>query len=222
MLEHCCGDMLPFSQKRISEVGHCCWEIRPGAQSAFQFIPKVFGGDEVRALCKPVMIFQTDLDKPCLYGPCFVKVGSTESSRMSLYAVALRFPFTGTKEPKPWKKQPQTIIPLPPNFTVNTMVVFSWHLPNPELQSLLYRRTVPRVLCCTVPWSAKRQPRLNVYKNVRKCIFLPFSQNYAWPLPVNHFKKETRKERCNTILRAGLCPKKAPYSLYSALLSSAL
>ena len=28
-----------------------------------------------------------------------VTVGSTESSRMSLYAVALTFPFTGTKGP---------------------------------------------------------------------------------------------------------------------------
>uniref|UniRef100_A0A0E9U4Y3 Uncharacterized protein n=1 Tax=Anguilla anguilla TaxID=7936 RepID=A0A0E9U4Y3_ANGAN len=35
----------------------------------------------------------------------------------SLYAVALRFPFTGTNCPKPQKKQPQTIIPPPPNFT---------------------------------------------------------------------------------------------------------
>ena len=50
------------------------------------------------------------------------KVGSTESSRMSLSAVALRFPFTGTKGPRlNHEKQPQTIIPPPPNFTVGTM-----------------------------------------------------------------------------------------------------
>ena len=65
------------------------------------------------------MLFHTDLDKPFLYGPRFVhggivmliqemgfpncchKVGSSEPSRMSLYAVALRFPFTGTKGPSP-------------------------------------------------------------------------------------------------------------------------
>ena len=42
---------------------------------------------------------------------------------MSLYAVALRFPFTGTMGPSPnHEKQPQTIIPSPPNFTVSTMV----------------------------------------------------------------------------------------------------
>ncbi|KAK6297583.1 hypothetical protein J4Q44_G00321660 [Coregonus suidteri] len=39
-----------------------------------------------------------------------------------LYAVAFRFPFTGTKGPSPnQEKQPQTIIPPPPNFTVGTM-----------------------------------------------------------------------------------------------------
>ena len=49
-------------------------------------------------------------------------VGSTESSRISLYAVKLRFPFIGTKGPSPnHEKQSQTIIPHPPNFTVSTM-----------------------------------------------------------------------------------------------------
>ena len=37
-------------------------------------------------------------------------------------AVALIFPFTGTKWPSPnHEKQPQSIILLPPNFTVGTM-----------------------------------------------------------------------------------------------------
>ena len=40
MLEHCCGDL--FSHKSRSEVGYWCWAIRPGSQSVFQFIPKVF------------------------------------------------------------------------------------------------------------------------------------------------------------------------------------
>ena len=40
-------------------------------QSAFQFIPKVLDVVEVRALCRPVK-FNTDLDKPILYGPHFV------------------------------------------------------------------------------------------------------------------------------------------------------
>ena len=34
MLEHCWRDLLPFSHKSISEVGHWCWVIRPGSQSA--------------------------------------------------------------------------------------------------------------------------------------------------------------------------------------------
>ena len=46
MLEHCCGNLLPFSHKSISEVGHWCWAIRPGSQLAFQFIPKEFDGVE--------------------------------------------------------------------------------------------------------------------------------------------------------------------------------
>ena len=73
----------------------------------FQFIPKVFDGVEVRTLCRPIKFFYTNLDKPFLYGSHFVhggivmlkqerglppncchEVGSTESSRMSLYAVA--------------------------------------------------------------------------------------------------------------------------------------
>ena len=49
--------------------------IRPGSQSAFQFIPKVFDRVEVRALCMPVMYFHNDLDKPFLYGPSFVQGG---------------------------------------------------------------------------------------------------------------------------------------------------
>ena len=46
-----------------------------GSQSAFQFIPKVFDGVEVRALCRPVKFFHTDLNKPFLYGPRFVHSG---------------------------------------------------------------------------------------------------------------------------------------------------
>jgi hypothetical protein len=46
---------------------------------------------------------------------------STESSRILLYAEALRFPFTGTKGLSPnHEKQPQAIIAPPLNFTVGT------------------------------------------------------------------------------------------------------
>ena len=77
----------------------------------FQFISKVFDQVEVRALCRPVKFIHTDLHKPFLYEPRFVHmdidmlkqklVRSTESSRMSLYAVVLRLPLTGTKGPRP-------------------------------------------------------------------------------------------------------------------------
>ena len=84
-----------------------------GVARSWCSIPKVFDGFEVRALCRPVKFFYTNLDKPFLHVPHFVhggivmlkqeraflKVGSTESFRMSLYAVAFRFPFTGTKGP---------------------------------------------------------------------------------------------------------------------------
>ena len=43
-----------------------------GDLGLFQFIPTVFGGVEVRALCRPVKFFNTDLDKPFLYGPRFM------------------------------------------------------------------------------------------------------------------------------------------------------
>lgn len=36
--------------------------------SVFQLIPKAFSEVELRALCKPLEYFQTNLDKPCLHG----------------------------------------------------------------------------------------------------------------------------------------------------------
>ena len=72
MLEHCCRDLLPFSHKIISEVGHLCWAIRAGSQSAFHFIPEVFDGFEVRDLCRPFKFYHTELDKQFLCGPHFV------------------------------------------------------------------------------------------------------------------------------------------------------
>jgi len=60
MLEHCCGDLFPFSHKSIREVGQRCWVIRSGLQLVFQFITKVFDGVEARALCRPVKFLHTD------------------------------------------------------------------------------------------------------------------------------------------------------------------
>ena len=50
--------------------------LRLGSQSPFQFIPKVFDGLEVRALCRPVKFFHTDLNKLFLCGPRFVHGGT--------------------------------------------------------------------------------------------------------------------------------------------------
>ena len=53
---------------------------------------------------------------------CSHKVGSMELSNMSWYAEAFRLPFTGTKGSSPApEKQPHSIIPPPPNFTLGTM-----------------------------------------------------------------------------------------------------
>ena len=69
-------------------------------------------------------------------------VGSKESSRMSLHAVELRFPFTGPKGPLPYhEKQPQTIIPPTPQWHYPQLallyalrqVAFAWHPPNLDL-----------------------------------------------------------------------------------------
>ena len=52
----------------------------------------------------------------------FHKVGSMKLSKISWYAEAFRVPLTGTKGPSPApEKQPHTIIPPPPNFTLGTM-----------------------------------------------------------------------------------------------------
>uniref|UniRef100_A0A0E9SA37 Uncharacterized protein n=1 Tax=Anguilla anguilla TaxID=7936 RepID=A0A0E9SA37_ANGAN len=55
-------DLFPFSQESISEVG-TDRAIGPGSQLGSQLIPVVLDGVEVRALCRPVKFFHTDLDK---------------------------------------------------------------------------------------------------------------------------------------------------------------
>ncbi|MCI4382982.1 hypothetical protein PGIGA_G00021130 [Pangasianodon gigas] len=45
---------------------------RSGVQSVFQFIPKVFSGVEVRALCRTLEFFHSNLNTPCLHEARFV------------------------------------------------------------------------------------------------------------------------------------------------------
>jgi hypothetical protein len=57
-------------------------------------------------------------------------VGSTEWSRMSLYAIALRFPFTGTKGPELWKTAPDQYSSSTKIYHWHYalgQVAFSWH-----------------------------------------------------------------------------------------------
>jgi hypothetical protein len=59
----------------------------------------------------------------------------TESSRMSLYTVVFRFPFTGTKEPEPWKTGPDHYSSYTKLYSWHyafRQVAFSWHPPNPD------------------------------------------------------------------------------------------
>ena len=58
-------------------------------------------------------------------------------SKISWYAEAFRVPFTGTKGPSPApEKQPHTIIPPPPNFTLGTMQSDKYRSPgNPQSQT---------------------------------------------------------------------------------------
>ena len=90
------------------------------SQLLFQFIPKVFDGIEVRALkARQVLLYQT---KQTIFRPCFVhegsspscchNAGSTQFSRKSLYAVALRFPFTVTEVPETMKNSPRPLFLL--------------------------------------------------------------------------------------------------------------
>jgi hypothetical protein len=72
----------------------------------------VFDAVEVRALCWPVKYFHINLNKYFLDGPCFVHGGIVmlklertfpkllpqSWKHRIVYAVALRFPFTGIKE----------------------------------------------------------------------------------------------------------------------------
>ncbi|MCJ8743438.1 hypothetical protein PDJAM_G00094030 [Pangasius djambal] len=48
---------------------------RSGVQSVFQFIPKVFSGVEVRALCRTLEFFHSNLHTPRLHGARFVHRG---------------------------------------------------------------------------------------------------------------------------------------------------
>ncbi|MEQ2163030.1 hypothetical protein GOODEAATRI_026039 [Goodea atripinnis] len=65
------------------------------------------------------------------YSPnCSHKVGSMELFKISLYAEAFRVYFTGTKEPSPVPvKQPHSINPPPPNFTLGTVQSDKYHFP---------------------------------------------------------------------------------------------
>ncbi|MCI4391931.1 hypothetical protein PGIGA_G00140000 [Pangasianodon gigas] len=77
------GDVLDPAERAViriaaitaQKVGDGCLVRRPDAKLVFQFIPKVFSGVEVRALCRPLKFFHNNLGEPCLHGPRFVHRG---------------------------------------------------------------------------------------------------------------------------------------------------
>ena len=123
MLEHCCWDLLPFSHKSISDVGRlglarslrsnssqrCSMVLRSGlcAGPSSSSTPT-----STNHSCMDLALCTGALSCWNRKGPspnCYHRVGNTESSRMSLCAVALRLPFTGTKGPTPWKNIPRPL-----------------------------------------------------------------------------------------------------------------
>ncbi len=65
---------------------------------AFQFIPKVLGGAEVRTQCRQIKFFHTKLGKQFLYEAGFVSCGTVsiikKNTVVSWYS-GFKFPFTG-------------------------------------------------------------------------------------------------------------------------------
>jgi hypothetical protein len=111
---------------------------------AFQFIPKVFDGVEVRALCRPVKFLHTDLNKPFLYGHRFVHGGDYAETGKGLpqtvatkleaqnclechfNAVVIIFAWTGIKGLSPNHEK------LYSCHNALGQVAFSWHPPNSD------------------------------------------------------------------------------------------
>lgn len=71
MLEHGCGDLLPFSHKNICEVRHGCWTMYPGSQLPLKIISAVLDGAEVIALSRAVRLFLTKVGNTFISGHVF-------------------------------------------------------------------------------------------------------------------------------------------------------
>ena len=123
----------------VSEVRHWCLAIRPGSH------PKCVRWGLRSGLCAGQSSSSTPISQTisvwtslCVRGHCHPetgkgchKIGSTESSRMLLYAVALRFPFTETKGQSPNHYSSSTKR-YSWDYALGK-VAFSWHPPNPDL-----------------------------------------------------------------------------------------
>lgn len=62
-----CGAPCSFGCLIIGELEHWCWSRRSGVQSAFQLIPDVFSGVEVRGVCWTLEFFRSCQTVSSLY-----------------------------------------------------------------------------------------------------------------------------------------------------------
>jgi hypothetical protein len=104
---------------------------------------------------------------------CCHKVGSTESSRRSLYAVALRFPFTGTKGPEPWKTTPDHY-----SSSTNGCLHTSVNIVHMELLVSTCTYCKLRVFCINQDWD--RSCFLNHCSVLLNCLFQCFWLPWWW------------------------------------------
>jgi hypothetical protein len=156
MLEHCWGDLFPFSHRALMRSGtdvgqlglariRCCnssqrcsmglrsWLCADQSSSSTPILTNDFCMD--LALCTGAL---SCWNRKRPSQNCCHNVGSTESSRMSLYAVVLIFPYTVNKGPspnhekQPHKKQPQFLHQTYSWHYAFGQVALYWHLPNPD------------------------------------------------------------------------------------------
>jgi hypothetical protein len=88
----------------------------------------VIDGVEVRALCRPVKFFHTDLDKPFLYGPRFVHGGIVMLKQETAFLKLFPQSFPSLE----LRGLARTMKNSPEHYN-SSIKHCSWHLPNPDL-----------------------------------------------------------------------------------------
>ena len=152
MLQHCCGDFHSATRALVrsgTDVAHLGLPRSGCSNSSQRWLMALRSGLCARqsSSSTPILTKHFCMDLALCTGAlscwnrkgpspnCCHNVGSTEWSRMSLNAVVLRFTFTGTKEPEPWKTAPDHYSSSTKLYSWHYalgQVAFSWHPPNPD------------------------------------------------------------------------------------------